>query len=263
MAKAEIQLNREHKQAYYLQMYSMIMTFVALNFEILLGKESLDLLHFIKMLLWALFFNLFFKSLYRLEMSFWMFSLFLFFYLGSCLVGTLIHRDSYVLFYMYMTANVALWMELYMMSSPIFFPRTSWWEYDFRFRSELKIDVEIHTGAQVESFTGRMTDIRRQAACVVLFHEIPKKKKIIIKSTDFGYPVELKAVVISKREYSFGRGLTYGVKLLVKTPAEKKMFKQFHHSWRQLILHKLKMKFMHLTEHHKEKKKDSNHELPY
>ncbi|MFZ4712954.1 MAG: hypothetical protein ACOYL6_04550 [Bacteriovoracaceae bacterium] len=261
MAKAEIQLNREHKQAYYLQFYTMIMLFLSLNIEVVMGIHRFDFVHIIKLIFWLTFYNLYFKTLYRLELYFWMFSAVVVLYMTVSLLWGILTGQSYILFYLYLTANVAMWMELYMMSSPIFFPRTSWWEYDFRFRPDLKIQVELHQGAQVESFEGRMTDIRRQAACVVLFQDLARKKKIVIRCTQENMNAEFNAVVISKREYSFGRGLTYGVKLQLKTSEEKKRFKEFHRGWNQMLKKKLQTKFKELSQHHKQK--DHHHELPY
>ena len=261
MAKAEIQLNREHKQAYYLQVYTMVMLFFAFHLEIFLGFSRFDLTYFIKLIFWLSFSNLYFKTLYRLELYFWMFSLIIIFYMTGSLLWSIFFSHSYFLFYAYLTANIALWMELYMMSSPIFFPRTSWWEYDFRFRPDLKIEVELHQGAQVESFEGRMTDIRRQAGCVVLFHDIPRKKKIVLKCSEAGTQYEFFAVIISKREYSFGRGITYGVKLLFKTPEDKQRYRNFHKAWSHMMKNKMQIKFKELSLH--QAQKEHHHELPY
>jgi hypothetical protein len=246
MSGAVIQLNREHKQAYFLQLYHMVMLFLALNYEVILGRENFDFIHLCKMAFWAILYNFNFRTLYRLDLYFWLFSTVVGIYLAWSLFLTLLIGGSYILFYMYITANVALWLELYMMSSPIFFPRTAWWEYDFRYRPDLKISVELHQGSQVDSYTGRMTDIRRQAACVVLFQDIPIKKQVILRSEDNGFMVELKAQIISKREYSFGRGITYGVKVLLSNNDEKKIFKSFSKQWINNHREKQKVKFTQL-----------------
>lgn len=241
-----VPLNREHKQAYYLQMYSMLMLFVALNYEILLGKETFNFFFLLKLFVLAFIYNFHFRTFYKLDLYFWVFSFLIVCYQLWGFIVAVVGTHSYSLFYMYLTSNIALWLELYIMSSPIFFPRTLWWEYDVRYRSDLKIGVELHNASQVESFTGRMTDIRRSAACVVLFQDIPLKKKIFIKTNHDNRSMELPAVVLSKREYSFGRGITYGVKFLLKTNEEKKLFKNFSIEWAAHRNKKLEIKLIDL-----------------
>lgn len=244
-------LNREHKQAYYLQMYSMLMLFVALNYEILLGKETFNFLFILKLMGLAFIYNFHFRTFYKLDLFYWVFSTLIVFYQLWGFIFALVSSRSYSLFYMYLTSNIALWLELYIMSSPIFFPRTLWWEYDVRYRSDLKIEVELHNASQVESFVGRMTDIRRSAACVVLFQDVPLKKKIHIKTKHGSKIIELAAVVLSKREYSFGRGITYGVKFLLKTNEEKKLFKSFSEEWKSHRNKKLEIKLIDLRNNEK------------
>lgn len=246
MVTPNTQSNKEYKQAYYLQVYHMVMLYIALNYEVILGRETFDVIHWFKMAFWAILYNFTFRTFRKLDLYFWLFSTVIGIYLSWSLFLTSVLGGSYILFYMYVTANVALWLQLFIMSSPIFFPRTAWWEYDFRYRPDLKISVEIHQGSQVDSFTGRMTDIRRQAACVVLFQDLPLKKIIILRTEESGLPVELKAQIISKREYSFGRGITYGVKVLLANVNEKKIFKKFSVQWKLQHKEKQKVKFTHL-----------------
>lgn len=247
----KVPLNREHKQAYYLQMYSMLMLFVALTYEIILGKETFNFFFMLKIITWGVIYNFHFKTFYRLDLFYWIFSTLIFCYQLWGFFFAIVATHSYSLFYMYLTSNIALWLELYIMSSPIFFPRTLWWEYDVRYRSDLKIEVEVHNQSQVEAFNGRMTDIRRSAACVVLFQDVPLKKKIYIKTNHENKIIELAAVVLSKREYSFGRGITYGVKFLLKTNDQKKLFKSFSEEWKGHRNKKLEIKLLDLRNNEK------------
>lgn len=242
----KVPLNREHKQAYYLQMYSMIMLLLALGYELILARELFNFSFIVKLFSLGLLYNFHFKTFYKLDLFYWIFSFIIACYQLWCFIFAIAGSSSYSLFYMYLTSNLALWLELYIMSSPIFFPRTLWWEYDVRYRSDLKIELEVHSSSQVESFVGRMTDIRRSAACVVLFQDLPLKKKIHIKTKHEDKIIELAAVVLSKREYSFGRGITYGVKFLLKTNEEKKLFKSFSQEWKTHRNKKLEIKLIDL-----------------
>ncbi len=64
---------------------------------------------------------------------------------------------------------VLLGIEMYKLYGPIYYPLVNWWEYDFRFRSDVKVLVSLPDQAMVE---GRLTDLRRKAGCVVLFDEM-------------------------------------------------------------------------------------------
>ena len=95
--------------------------------------------------------------------------------------------------------------------SPLFYPRITWWEYDFRFRGELKIDAQVND----KDIPGRLTDLRRKAGCIVLFEKLQPGEEFTInyrKDDDEvnTYPVK----VMSRRGSTLGRGYTYGVKFL-------------------------------------------------
>lgn len=241
----KFQLNREHKRAYYLQTYAMFMLFFGLTYEVLLGIQSFDWAFILKFIFLGFIYNIYYKTFYKLDLYYWLFSFFIGCYFFWCLFASIVKTDNYILFYIYLTSNLAIWLKFYIMSSPIFFPRTLWWEYDFRYRSDLHIVVEVHSDSLVESFEGRMTDIRRAAACVVLFQDLPMRKKIFIKAKKQDQVIEIKAVILSRKEYLFGRGITYGVKLLLKSQEEKDLYKMFSKFYKEHHRKKLSSKFIH------------------
>lgn len=126
-----------------------------------------------------------------------------------------------------------------MLSSPIYFPLIRWWEYDFRYRNDIKANVQYNES----SFEGRLTDLRRGAGCVVLFENLNVGEYFEITVISNKKELALKAEIMSKREYSIARGYTYGVKFHFARDGEKNNFAKLCHLWNQERTSKLKMKF--------------------
>jgi ribosomal protein S1 len=70
---------------------------------------------------------------------------------------------------------------MYFLSSPIYYPRVSWWEYDFRYRDDLKIEVKSFE----DVIDARLTDLRRQAGCVAIFEELKIGQEIKVQVIKF------------------------------------------------------------------------------
>jgi hypothetical protein len=173
--------------------------------------------------LWVIFFFAYYRLYYRtvenLYYSFWTFSFTLLALLVYFLLSSIFYLNLDALVYLYLAALVFLLAEMYILSSPIYFPRVSWWEYDFRYRHDLKISVLF----QARIIEGRLTDLRRGAGCVVLFEDLQIGEMLKIKDSDSS-ETEMTAEIMSKKEYTIGRGFTYGVKFHWNSPEEKKIF---------------------------------------
>lgn len=162
----------------------------------------------------------------KLQYSFWSFivGMILFnFWLISSTELVIVQQLSVVSIFLFLAlAN--------MMNSPLLYPRITWWEYDFRFRGELKIWAHLED----RCVQGRMTDLRKKAGCVVLFERLLPGEEFDI-SYQFGKDALLyKVKVITRREAFFGRGYIYGVSFegVNQTKDEKKKFKRLSRIWR-------------------------------
>lgn len=125
------------------------------------------------------------------------------------------------------------------MSPPYLYPRLTWWEYDFRFRGDLKVWAH-----QQDTCTqGRLTDLRKDAACVVLFDRLRPGTEFVIDYAFGEEHLKNKVRVISRREAFFGRGYLYGVKFIINKKSkddpkfdeylkEKKSFKRLSRIWK-------------------------------
>ncbi|MBT3585320.1 MAG: PilZ domain-containing protein [Halobacteriovoraceae bacterium] len=165
------------------------------------------------------FYRLYFKTKAQLYYSFWTFSFLLILFLLQKILATDISSVATLCTF----SLIILAVEMYILSSPIYYPRVSWWEYDFRFRHDLKIKVTCDG----EEYEGRLTDLRREAGCVNLFEEKEVGTQFLIslegEHSNDTYTTE----VMSKRRYSLGRPLNYGVRFIFKDNQAKNDFNRF------------------------------------
>ena len=185
------------------------------------------------------FYNLYFKTAQKLFYTFWTFSFIAFLYQGFSFLLFFFFYDFASLNYLYLMSLVFLFTEIYFLSSPIYFPRVSWWEYDFRYRDDIKIKVLSGD----KKLTGRLTDIRRGAGCLVLFDQLKVGESINIEAKDKYRKIFLRGEIMSKREYSIGRGTTYGVKFHFEEDDLKKQFQEFCLYWKEERRTKILRKF--------------------
>lgn len=169
--------------------------------------------------LYLLFFQLSIRSIKRLYYSSWTF---LFFFLFLLLYYFFSHVEIINLPTLF--AAIMLILALYELSSPLYFPRVPWWEYDFRYRSDLSVLID-------GTYPGRLTDLRRFAGGLVSFQHFDIQQKIQLK-------VESKdeiiiATVLAKREILVGRGLVYGIKFSKQSSKEKQNYLLLAREWKK------------------------------
>ena len=161
-------------------------------------------------------------------------------YLLSNLYSAVAVYEAPSLIYIHALALVLVAIEMYILSSPIYYPVVNWWEYDFRYRYDLKVRIRTPDEEWREV---RMTDLRRGAACVASFDEYDEGTVLEISSSldqdDFLFKIE----VMSKRQYSVGRPFHYGVKFFLPTAENKKKFRKFQSIWRKRKQEKALLKF--------------------
>ncbi len=144
-----------------------------------------------------------YKTLKELYYTFWTFT-----FLQSILATFFLISAEGAAFYLAATYLVLIIVEIYYLTSPTLYPRVQWWEYDFRFKNELKVKVEADQQLHLD---GRLTDLRRKSACLVLFEDLDLGTRIKVslreeKSTQDSFFLTLS----SKRETSIGRAHHYG-----------------------------------------------------
>jgi len=96
----------------------------------------------------------------------------------------------------------------YFLASPIYYPRVNWWEYDFRYRTDLKGKIILEGDKEVEC---RVADIRRNAACVHSFISFPTGTILNLEIELPLKPIKFAVKIISTRQGIPGRPSIYGV----------------------------------------------------
>jgi hypothetical protein len=166
------------------------------------------------------------KTLKNLYYSFWTFigllGLYYLFRLVSSDFGTFA-------FFCYLSSLVVLLVELYLLYTPIFYPIVSWWEYDFRFRDDLKVKVKLSSD---EVLDGRLTDLRRGSGCIALFQGVEVGEVIEVISIEGIGEVSLRGETMSKRQYSLGRPFNYGVKFFIEELSSSVTYRRVMDNWK-------------------------------
>ncbi len=215
---------------------------VILAFSIEQFSDSFSFGSFIKLLVILLFYKMFFKTVQKFYYTYWTFAGLLAIYIAYGISKSILIYNMPTVFIVYLIAATALIIESYLLYSPIFFPMVNWWEYDFRYRSDVPISVNSETLSMVE---GRLTDVRRGAGCVVLFEHLDVGTSISIKinNTFGGSSNEFEGEIMSRRRYSTGRGYNYGVKFKLDNTSVSEHYSNFMAFWRQDRKEKTRKKF--------------------
>ena len=164
-------------------------------------------------------------SLKKLQYTFWSLTALIIFYVCLNIISV---GQNYVI---PLTCFIFLKsIEIYLVSSPIYYPWFNWWEYDFRYRNDLKAYVTF----QNISHEARVTDIRRNAACITLFEKLPIGSTVIVSMQENKNTLNIEGKVISVRVTTLGRGFTYGVSFMWENDLTREYYGQMKKSWHQV-----------------------------
>lgn len=187
----------------------------------------LSTLHFLVM---SLYFKFYYKTMKDLNYTFWTLTFFLVIYL---LFG-IFHSDEGkamgLLSHASLLSLIMSFTSIYLASSPIYFPKINWWEYDFRYRSDLKVQLQM---SEHVLQTGRLTDLRRGCGCIISFDPMKIGDRIKLLPIENYTQNSFDLEVLSQREYSFGRGLHYGVKFVLENDEDKNRYLDLLHQWKE------------------------------
>lgn len=213
---------------------------LALSIEVAQGSHGFGVIFTYISL--AAFYYLFNQTKKNLYYSFWTFAGILAIYL---VIEVFQAPFLSSLFWIYLWALVLLMLESYILSSPIYYPQVSWWEYDFRYRDDVRVFVTLKSEELfLNEQEARLTDLRRGAGCVSLFEELTIGDVIEIKVDPELFNVSLSAQIMSKRLYSVGRPWKYGVRFNINK-SENDDYKKLCRYWSSKRRHKLNKKFQH------------------
>ncbi len=232
----QFRFTKNYDKAITLQWLHLALCFFALLAELL--NDYTNVIYFLlKFFALLLLYRFLFVALKELLYTFWTLLFFVFAHFFYYAIYYASVSQSF--FILYSIGCFLIMIEAYIMSSPLFYPRIQWWEYDFRIRSDIKIKVKL-TDKEVD---GRLTDLRREAGCIVLFEELNIGDKISFSTLFLDEEIFFLTEVVSKREPCPGRGMNYGVKFFLENEEEKKLYNRFSRFWRVKSKGRLRRKF--------------------
>jgi len=231
--KSETKTIKFLMRAFFFLIHLAIMTEIVDNPKFKLGVRLAFFLWFAKP---------YYKTIKHRYYTYWTFSVILFFYLLYKVYEQYYVLNNDHIAILYILATVILVFKMYILSSPLYYPQISWWEYDFRYRDDLKISVKSNEN----EFSARLTDLRRQAGCVAMFEDLKLGEEILVNAALDEDNVLLRCIVMSKRRDVIGRPLIYGVQFKFDSKSNKKRYVSLERLWKKQKNSKRKMKFAHV-----------------
>lgn len=239
MLNLKLNLQNSYDKVKFLTILQFVLVIIAFIAEAFVTNSILNFSFLFQLIVLLVAYNFYYSALSNLFYSYWNISLlFGVYYLVSLTRNFLVigHPLIAVLFLM---SLIFLLIACYIVSSPLYYPRFHWWEYDFRFRADIRCWVEVD-GKQ---FRGRLSDLRRGAACLELFHNIPVGQTIQVTLDILNQNFTLFAEVRSKREPIIGRSIIYGVKFINSDLEQKQRLKFLTNYWNESKKIKIRNKF--------------------
>ena len=235
----KLNLQNSYDKVKFLTILQFVFVLIAFISEALVTQSVLNFSFIFQLILLLVSYNFYYNALSNLFYSYWNMSLiFGIYYLVSLTRNFLVigHPMIGVLF---LLSFIFLLSACYIVSSPLYYPRFHWWEYDFRFRADIRCWVEI----EGKQFRGRLSDLRRGAACLELFHSSPVGQPIQLNVDILNQSFTLFGEVRSKREPIIGRSIIYGIKFINSDLEQKQRLKFLSNYWNESKKIKIRNKF--------------------
>ncbi len=235
----KLNLQNSYDKVKFLTLLQFVLVLIAFVAEALLTQSVLNFSFLFQFILLAVTFNFYFNALNHLYYSYWNISFILgVYYLVSLSRNFLVIGDP-VIGILFSLSLLFLVVAGYIISSPLYYPRVNWWEYDFRFRADIRCWVEVDG----KLYRGRLSDLRRGAACLELFQMIPTGQLVQINLEALNQSFTLFAEIRSKREPIMGRSIVYGVKFQNTDLEQKQRLRLLTNYWNESKKLKIRNKF--------------------
>jgi hypothetical protein len=193
----------------------------------------------VEFLILIVLFNFYFQAQKNRNYAYWGITFFIGVYLLRAILQYTFMEYNALIIYFSFLSMIFLGINVYIMSSPIFYPRVQWWEYDYRYRGDLKAITENEN----ESFESRLTDLRRDSGCIELFEPLEVGSKISVTVEHDGKKYQLPAIVKTRTQIIPGRPLRYGIKIDYIDNTNKNDFVELKRKWNETNRVKLRKKF--------------------
>lgn len=235
----KLNLQNSYDKVKFLAILQFAFVLIAFVSEAFFTQSVLNFSFIFQLILLFVAYNFYFSALSNLFYSYWNMSLIFAIYylvsmgrnilvLGNPMIGTL-----------FFISFIFLGIACYIISSPLYYPRFHWWEYDFRFRADIRCWVEVDG----QQFRGRLSDLRRGAACLELFNNVAVGHPVQISVEILNQNFTLFAEVRSKREPIIGRSIIYGIKFINADLEQRQRLKFLTNYWDESKKIKIRNKF--------------------
>jgi signal transduction histidine kinase len=234
-----LNLQDDYDKVKFFTILQMVFVTIAFISEAFFTQSVLNFSFIFQFIILLVTFNFYYRALSQLFYSFWNISfVLLVYYLVSSSRNFLV-LDYPMIGTFYLLSIMFLVLACYVISSPLYYPRFHWWEYDFRFRADIRCLVEI-SGQQ---YRGRLSDLRRGAACMELFAHAQVGEMALVSVDLMNQTFSLYCEIKSRREPIIGRTVIYGVKFINKDLEHKQRLKLLTHYWNESKKIKIRNKF--------------------
>ncbi|MBY0516026.1 MAG: PilZ domain-containing protein [Bacteriovoracaceae bacterium] len=207
--------------------------------ESLAGRFVLNLTFVAQFALLIVTLNFHLRALKNLLNTFWSLTIILLLFYSVAFFRNALILDNSLTAIWYFFAILSLALAAWQISSPLYYPMVQWWEYDFRFRPDIRIWVELGDSGH----KARLTDLRRGAGCVVMFSAIPIGSWINISTDVMSQKFGMKAQVVSRKEPILGRAFIYGVRFDSNDLEQRQRLKLLSNYWNESKKLKIRSKF--------------------
>ena len=223
----EIENSEEFRNTLIVQYIFNILTFFIFILARIHDQSLFEFDFFFEFLVLYFLLRFFRLSHKNKNFAFWGYSGVLFLYLLRHILHFTFVDQNILIIYMSFLAVIFMALNAYMMSSPLYYPRVQWWEYDFRYRGDLKIFIANDD----KPLEARMVDLRRECISIMAFEKMSLGDSIRLEipygSNTYLVTGKLKTI----REDISGRPISYGVRLKLDQPKDRKSYQELLRLW--------------------------------
>jgi hypothetical protein len=235
----KLNLQNSYDKVKFLTLLQFVLVLIAFVTEAFFLRSVLNFSFIFQFIVLIISFNFYFSAISNLYYSFLNISLVLAIYYLVSLSRNFLVLNNPMTAMLFVLSLSFLAMACYIISSPLYYPRFHWWEYDFRFRADIRCWVEV----EGEQYRGRLSDLRRGAACLELFKSMPVGHPVQISVQILNQNFTLFAEVRSRREPIIGRSIIYGIKFVNSDLEQKQRLKFLTNYWHETKKIKIRNKF--------------------
>ncbi|MGI4991294.1 PilZ domain-containing protein [Halobacteriovorax sp. GFR7] len=204
----------------------MFLFFLAKGYEFF--KFQFNFIALFGIIFSVILYRLYYRMQKNVHYSFWTLSVVVALFIIFYILRSLYYYNDFSLFFLYTMSLMLLGLLCFSLYTPVFYPVISWWEYDFRYRNDLKTCVYSEGLDGVE---GRLVDLRRKAGGLTLFDDLKIGQKLEIEPLTASIDGRLSVEVVSKRQHSIGRPFTYGVRFHNTDETSRRRYGELEKYW--------------------------------